>query len=1784
MLVRGDPGSGKSILLQALALVAAGHAPTLAEAHPDLFGAVADRFPVLLALADYAATLDPRTTPLLRDHLRATAEAVYPGGATTLDAHLNAGNALILLDGLDEIPDAKLRTRVVRAVEVLLAGLPPNNRCAISTRPQGGFPITRTTARHLAPLDNSQISQLLINLLRAHTARTGTSPDLRAEVNALVERLGPASIDDLAHNPLLITIIAACNLAGVALPHDRVVLYHRILRTLIQTWENARSLAHNDRKIPESNLWRVWGDVALSAQLQHGSSSRSRDAWQNDLRTALRHRHPGANNDALADEYLDLATRHTGLLARRASGEFAFWHSTFGEYLAGYAVAHDRQHLKKLRDDPRTVEVVAFALGYIARILGEPNRAEALLRSLTDDNLRPCEPLHAPALRYACACLSRTQLTDSTLWDDLLVRLIDRFCLLPYSPNLAALAEFLDAFPERRLGPAASQALLDRAIHPTLSTRTLELLARDFTNARVLARCEIAITDSPHADLAFPAALALLRAGRVRPDVCAAIVKRDLFDIQDRDIPFSPTRFGRDVRSHLDARARDSLVAQLETPETAVPAALILALVEPESSKLSAPLEHTLSPPDPDPDVLSIGDHRSPSPAGLSAALGWLALHDRALAARILRAALAETHDHNPETYPWPVLKGLFPHSKTRDYLLVVLADALLSAPTAEPSDLWSRASRLCSLAGEAFHAALEVLIAERLGESYDPARLAYRLVLLHDSDHFSRPLHANPVLIDTCLADPRPWLRAQVLERLAPQRILHPPVLSAAALDAAIANLGAEDDPDHMRWPEEPHRFGNRTRILPALVRTKALDLLRSASAGGLSTSIVVALERALDATSTTVRGWAAVLLAQGNSDHAGLRSHLEAAVTTPSIDLAAAAAEGLVGDPLPPTGDLRARCHEALWLAHIHKFPQPRTPFAITVPPGDATIARILDRNDINEYQDLAWLFTNPHTVEFVCCRILAPARDHEPVPRFVLLAVKQDPAITDKLCEIIDATPPDQAVDLAWLLRLRIHRASDEESIDPRVRLAYNHCLDALDPAKLAVPIEQLVWFNVGGTRLRAAIRRCLRNADLATRQRVLDACIRHAGQALPKPVDPSALRKAITDVRGLTPDEVLAALAACAGSDDSHDRLDAGIFLLALGAPSEAVHAALDPLAATHGERHSDPSRCEWVLPEPIFRSLHHISQLRRDQLAATLLQHLDGTPLPPHLYDEARATLRDPAPQNSFDSTSTWALGVLLRTGGPTAVEAVADLEAALISIPKDRLNRDTASHNLKAVTLEALFANADHPAVADLCICLALDRPRQIHFQLDWELIPRALSKCSDSDALVAALRDRLTDPDHGLVAARILTTAGHADDELLDHVLDHLLTAPAHERSRDDAALRLAVWPRLRTRWQAGALSPDQLARALALAAHDEFPAADLPVLIEPLLDAPRWRVRCPAVGVCYTRTLPVDPARLLAALRACVADAPYLDRGLVDAIKKNLDAVLPDLLHRRKTTPDDEWQYHPLENLPVLRPFQLSRLWHRFDTAPDREVHHLIDRLRALGADEAKLRARLLTRLFNGEHHLSLLLRDPDSEWKYRGSPWLDPREQTEPIRCGLLLAAHADWLDSPASERLAAALDSTPTALETLITDLTARPFDPDLLASAQTLAEHCPDDSFLVHLARAWWFGRLPHEAIVTCGSLPSEALRITQPRQHAIVQFLAESFSDSELRRLVRYYYPEIATRLPSTPAPIVDVADAWVRLLDERGRLDNAFFDLLRTERPRLIKTIDNLEHQAVDP
>jgi len=125
LVVLGDPGSGKTTLLRYLALL---YARDLAEGSTVVQGKlVADepaRLPIVLPLRLLGAYLRDQAQASVEGHkllldffLRALANERIALPETFFDEWLTSGNAVILLDGLDEVADPDLRRRIARLVE-----------------------------------------------------------------------------------------------------------------------------------------------------------------------------------------------------------------------------------------------------------------------------------------------------------------------------------------------------------------------------------------------------------------------------------------------------------------------------------------------------------------------------------------------------------------------------------------------------------------------------------------------------------------------------------------------------------------------------------------------------------------------------------------------------------------------------------------------------------------------------------------------------------------------------------------------------------------------------------------------------------------------------------------------------------------------------------------------------------------------------------------------------------------------------------------------------------------------------------------------------------------------------------------------------------------------------------------------------------------------------------------------------------------------------------------------------------------------------------------------------------------------------------------------------------------------------------------------------------------------------------------------------------------------------------------------------------------------------------
>jgi predicted NACHT family NTPase len=259
VVVLGDPGSGKSTLLKVLALALAGQ-PT-------------GPLPILLPLNAYARRLIQQGEVSLSQFLG----AYYASRQHKLEhvdelfhQALSQHQAVVLLDGLDEVQAN--RAHLVRLVQDFVAEYVPQpaeppEPAAVDNRPPAVVAGNRVvvTSRIVgydeAPLTGRQwrthtltdftradieqfVTQWTLAFMRSIQGDTDAARQaaVRERHDLLQAIFGNRSVERLAANPLLLTILALIKHTGVTLPEQRVKLYELYLQTLLESWNLARSL------------------------------------------------------------------------------------------------------------------------------------------------------------------------------------------------------------------------------------------------------------------------------------------------------------------------------------------------------------------------------------------------------------------------------------------------------------------------------------------------------------------------------------------------------------------------------------------------------------------------------------------------------------------------------------------------------------------------------------------------------------------------------------------------------------------------------------------------------------------------------------------------------------------------------------------------------------------------------------------------------------------------------------------------------------------------------------------------------------------------------------------------------------------------------------------------------------------------------------------------------------------------------------------------------------------------------------------------------------------------------------------------------------------------------------------------------------------------------------------------------------------------------------------------------------------------------------------------------
>ncbi|NEQ70301.1 MAG: NACHT domain-containing protein [Symploca sp. SIO2D2] len=240
LVILGDPGSGKSMLLQYLAL-------DWATTPPEK--AIHLSIPLLIELRTYNRD---RNSGECKDLL----EFFHQGNVICrLNQHrlqewLKAGKVLVMFDGLDEVFDPAQREQVITDIHRFTNDY-PQVRVIVTSRIIGykSQRLQNAEFRHflLQDLDSEQIQKFI---QRWHELTFIDEADKLRKQERLQRAIDTSkAIQELAGNPLLLTMMAILN-RNQELPRDRPELYNQASRLLLHQWDVERKLLQDPRIDP----------------------------------------------------------------------------------------------------------------------------------------------------------------------------------------------------------------------------------------------------------------------------------------------------------------------------------------------------------------------------------------------------------------------------------------------------------------------------------------------------------------------------------------------------------------------------------------------------------------------------------------------------------------------------------------------------------------------------------------------------------------------------------------------------------------------------------------------------------------------------------------------------------------------------------------------------------------------------------------------------------------------------------------------------------------------------------------------------------------------------------------------------------------------------------------------------------------------------------------------------------------------------------------------------------------------------------------------------------------------------------------------------------------------------------------------------------------------------------------------------------------------------------------------------------------------------------------------
>ena len=334
VVILGQPGSGKTTLAKYFLLCfATGKAEkNLQLAHKLL--------PILLFLRE----IDPEKS-CLENILAALQKHQLGLDDKFFLPYLQKGEAILLLDGLDEVPTEEKRQQVSQWIHDQVHKAYPRCPAIVTSRfsgYRGGAVLPGYYLRlEIQDYQSEQVKQFLENWLTAvethvHEDSRYWRHEAKQKAEDLHRRIEETeALHELAVNPLMLQIIALVHRDRGTLPERRIELYKECTDVLLERWDKAKNLPV---PLSAAEARQLLQPVAL---WMHSVENR-REVSKQEILDYLAPILPRLNNQVNGEELLKSWQERSGIF--KGEGDIYFFHHlSFQEYLTAEAIRNNRQ-------------------------------------------------------------------------------------------------------------------------------------------------------------------------------------------------------------------------------------------------------------------------------------------------------------------------------------------------------------------------------------------------------------------------------------------------------------------------------------------------------------------------------------------------------------------------------------------------------------------------------------------------------------------------------------------------------------------------------------------------------------------------------------------------------------------------------------------------------------------------------------------------------------------------------------------------------------------------------------------------------------------------------------------------------------------------------------------------------------------------------------------------------------------------------------------------------------------------------------------------------------------------------------------------------------------------------------------------------------------------------------------------------------------------------------------------------------------------------------------------